>query len=67
MTTRNVVPLLTVEELAELLQVPRATVYQWRSTGRGPRGVRVGRHVRYRRAEVERWLAEQEDRGAAPA
>lgn len=45
--------------LAEWLDVPEATVVQWRYKGTGPRGVRLGRHVRYRRADVEAWIAEQ--------
>ncbi|RTL67421.1 MAG: DNA-binding protein [Pseudonocardiaceae bacterium] len=48
--------LLTLQQLAELLGVPAATVYQWRSKGYGPRGLRVGKHVRYRPADVEKWL-----------
>jgi excisionase family DNA binding protein len=48
--------LLTLQQLAELLGVPEATVYQWRSKGYGPRGLRVGKHVRYRPADVEKWL-----------
>jgi excisionase family DNA binding protein len=43
-------------ELAAYLDVPLPTVRRWRVTGTGPRGIRVGRHVRYRKAEVERWL-----------
>ena len=46
-------------ELAEYLAVPVRTIYAWRTTGSGPRGIRVGRHVRYRRSEVERWLTSQ--------
>lgn len=49
---------LTIPQLAELLQVPKSTIYQWRHAGHGPPGIRVsGRHVRYRRADVEQWLA----------
>ncbi len=39
--------LLTVQQLAELLKVLVATVYRWRHRGEGPRGIRVGRYVRY--------------------
>lgn len=53
--------LLSVEELAETCGVPIRTVYAWRQGGLGPRGVRVGRFVRYRAADVERWLEEQAD------
>lgn len=48
--------LLGPRELAAYLRVPLNTVYRWRSAGGGPRGSRVGRHVRYRRADVDAWL-----------
>ncbi len=54
--------LLTVKQLAELLQVPVATIYRWRHLGEGPRGIRIsGRHVRYRRGDVEAFLSEHAD------
>ncbi len=49
-------PLLSPADLAAYLAVPLATVYRWRGRGEGPRGYRVGRHVRYRLDEVDRWL-----------
>ena len=49
--------LWTLQQLAEFLGVPEATVYQWRSKNYGPRGLRVGKHVRYRPSDVEMWLA----------
>ncbi|MSO78184.1 MAG: DNA-binding protein [Acidimicrobiia bacterium] len=48
--------LLTITEVAERLQVPPATIYYWRGLGRGPRGARVGRHVRYREADVADYI-----------
>jgi excisionase family DNA binding protein len=36
--------------------VPVGTLANWRYQGRGPRFVKVGRHVRYRRSDVEAWL-----------
>jgi excisionase family DNA binding protein len=53
--------LLTLEQLSELLQVPRQTVYRWRAHGSGPRGFRVGKHVRYDIADVMRWLDSRRD------
>ena len=53
--------LLSPDELALYLGVPRATVYRWRSRREGPCGIRVGRHVRYRLEEVERWLDERQE------
>ena len=46
---------LTTDELAERLSLPAETVKRWRKTGTGPRFIRVGRHVRYRLADVEAW------------
>ena len=48
--------LLTINELSEMLGIPVDTLYGWRHRGEGPRGYRIGRHVRYRRAAVEAWL-----------
>lgn len=47
---------LTTAEVAELLRVPTATIHRWVSQGTGPRSYRIGRHRRYRRADVDRWL-----------
>lgn len=53
--------LLTVQELADYLQVPVQTIYAWRHKGNAPPGLRVGRHVRFQREDVDRWLKEQGD------
>lgn len=52
---------LSPEQLAEYLSVPLATVYRWRAWHVGPHGLRVGRHVRYRVADIDAWLEEQAD------
>jgi excisionase family DNA binding protein len=44
------------EDLAAELDVPLGTIYRWRYQGSGPVGHRIGRHVRYRRSDVEAWL-----------
>ena len=51
--------LLTVEELAEYLGVPVTTVYAWRYHSRGPPGFLVGRHLRFRRSDVESWIEDR--------
>lgn len=48
--------LLSVGEVAAYLGVPVKTLYQWRLKGVGPKGMRVGRHLRYRRGEIDGWL-----------
>jgi excisionase family DNA binding protein len=50
---------LTPEDLAELVRVPPKTIYQWNYRGTGPRFAKIGRHVRYRRADVEAWIEQQ--------
>lgn len=53
--------LLTAEELAQLLGVPRSTISQWRWKGQGPRGIKVGKHLRFRQEDVDAWIEAQSD------
>lgn len=48
--------LLSVDDLADYLSVSKHTVYQWRKTGKGPIGHRVGKYVRYKPVDVDTWL-----------
>lgn len=48
--------LLSIVQVAEALAVPEATLRYWRHAGTGPATIKVGRHVRYRREDVEAWL-----------
>lgn len=59
--------LLSRAEVAELLGVPVGTLHAWATTGRGPRFAKVGKHARYRRADVDAWVERQmrEPQGAA--
>jgi excisionase family DNA binding protein len=45
--------------LAAEFDIPVKTVYQWNSKGTGPRAAKIGRHVRYRRVDVEAWIEQQ--------
>lgn len=54
--------LLSPADVAAYLNVPVKTVYVWRSNGTGPKGIRVGKHVRYRQGDVDSWLDDQADR-----
>ncbi|MBK5248657.1 MAG: helix-turn-helix domain-containing protein [Actinomycetales bacterium] len=51
--------LLSVEDLASMLGVPRQTIYVWRGKGYGPTAVKIGKYVRYRRSDVNVWIGEQ--------
>ena len=53
-------PVLTLSQLASQLGVSVQTLYDLRSQGRGPRGFRVGRELRFRVSEVDAWLAQLE-------
>ena len=54
-------PLLTIEEVSVWLGIPRGTLYQWRTRKQGPRAIKVGGALRYRRAEVESYLDQHTD------
>lgn len=50
-------PWLSIEDLAEYVRSPKATVYRWRYLGEGPaaRG-KAGRRPLYHRADVDAWV-----------
>jgi excisionase family DNA binding protein len=54
-------PLLSINDLATYLGVPVATIYDWRVDGKGPCGIRVGRHVKFTVSDVMAWLEEQRE------
>ncbi|MGW7709809.1 helix-turn-helix transcriptional regulator [Streptomyces sp. NPDC054771] len=56
---------LTPVDLADLLGIPVETVYQWRRKDTGPRGFRVGRHLRFDPEDVRAWVASLMDKEAA--
>jgi predicted DNA-binding transcriptional regulator AlpA len=53
-------PLATPGDLAEFLGVPEKTLTNWRTVGKGPRYIPVGRYVRYRWNDIEAWLTSQQ-------
>ena len=54
-------PLLTVQELADLLQVPVKTIYTWRYKRIGPPAVPMGKYLRFRAEDVAAWLDSHAD------
>jgi excisionase family DNA binding protein len=54
----------TPQEVAEYLKVPVETVYHWRRRRTGPKASKVGIHLRYRWADVDKWLDEQAEAAA---
>jgi excisionase family DNA binding protein len=53
--------MLTAQEVADSLGIPLGTLYSWRANGKGPRGFRVGKYVRFKASDVEAWLERQAD------
>jgi transposase-like protein len=47
-------PTLSPAELARRWDVSEKTLANWRSLGRGPKAVKIGRSIRYPLEEVER-------------
>lgn len=48
--------LIGVDELASMIGVSASTVRWWKQTGKGPRSAKIGKHVKYRRSDVEAWV-----------
>jgi len=51
--------LMTPTEVSDLLRVPARTLAHWRSQRTGPLAIRVGVHVRYPAADLQRWIDAQ--------
>ena len=51
----NTPEVMTIEETAQYLRVPLSSLYKLAQTGKIP-CQKVGRHWRFRREAIERWL-----------
>jgi excisionase family DNA binding protein len=49
---------LTTREAAKFLTLSLGTLEAWRAKGKGPRPTKCGNAVRYSRAELNKWIAE---------
>lgn len=58
--------LLTTEEVADLLRVSRATIYAWRADRTGPPAVIIGSRLRFRREDVDAWIAQHREPAERP-
>jgi predicted DNA-binding transcriptional regulator AlpA len=52
--------LWNIDDVAEYLGVTKQTIYSWRTSGYGPAGFRVGKHLRWRAATVINWTVRLE-------
>ena len=55
---------MTVEQLAAYLQIAKSTLYKLAQEGKVP-GQKVGKHWRFRKDTIDRWLDEQEQQARA--
>ena len=53
--------IMTVKELAVFLKIAEKTAYRFASEGKVP-GFKVGSAWRFRKSEINRWIAEQEQK-----
>lgn len=51
--------LLSPGEVADQLGVKVSTVYYWQQQQTGPAFRRMGKHIRYRQADVDAWIDAQ--------
>lgn len=51
--------LLTLREVGQILRIPEATLRYWIHKDIGPTNLKIGRHIRYPRAALLRWMREQ--------
>jgi hypothetical protein len=51
-----VTELMTADEVAALFDITVPVLANWRSAGKGPRYVKLGGRVKYRKADVETFI-----------
>lgn len=59
--------LLTAQQAAEFLLVHPITLARWRTANKGPAWIEVEGQFRYRRADIENYLATNKRNGSADA
>ena len=55
----------TIDDLAAYLKVSKSTLYKLAQEGKVP-GQKVGRHWRFRRETIDRWLDHSNERSPKP-
>lgn len=53
--------LLTPDDVATQLGIPKATLYVWRTRKQGPPAIRIGKHLRWRQDQIDAWLDTQSE------
>lgn len=50
-----------IKDVGHFLDVPVATIYQWRVRGEGPPATRMGKHLRFEPAAVRAWVTKHRE------
>jgi excisionase family DNA binding protein len=53
--------LLSIEDVADMLQLPVRTIYQQRSRGLFCPAYKIGRHLRWKRSDLLAWIETKRD------
>lgn len=53
--------LLTINDVADRLNVRVGAIYELRRTRKAPPAIKLGRSLRWRQSDIDAWLAEQFD------
>lgn len=57
--TEQLADVLTIDDLAVYLKIAKSTLYKLAQEGRLP-GQKVGKHWRFRKVSIDRWLEEND-------
>ncbi|RJT81964.1 DNA-binding protein [Arthrobacter cheniae] len=53
---------LSPQQIANELGITVRTYYEWRTKGKAPRALRIGKHLRTSRADFDSWIEERRER-----
>ena len=51
--------LLNMSDLLKILKAKRSTMYNWINEGIFPKGIKIGRAVRWHKEDVEAWIEQK--------
>ncbi len=54
-------PLMTIDQVAAYLGISKNTIYRWNAMGVSIPHFKLGKHLRFRRSDVEKFLEEHRD------
>ena len=49
--------LMRIDEVEEYMYTNRSTLAGWRCQGKGPKYIKIGKNVRYRKVDIDEYIA----------